>query len=313
MTGRRVGWPTASIADLIFEFRIVWQKAVISFFLCPLANVGRAWTSRELSPQLVTFNGNSFDLPVLRYRAMIHAPVIPLEGFFFSFHGVVCLALSQLFHERVRRYRARQQSRGRFFGTPLTLHFDFLSAVRTLAPLQWLQRRWYEWHPSPERLWLAGGLDHAGGGALPDVGPTWHVKAAADFNGDGKSDILWQHDSGLPAIWTMNGTTITAAVPFPMLGPRGTSLQQPISVATANPIFFGRTTAACRQSGPWTAPRSPLQLSFRILATTGTWFKRLSEVAQLIMGRETCVVHGLAILTVCCSLSDFRRLFPALK
>jgi FG-GAP repeat len=42
------------------------------------------------------------------------------------------------------------------------------------------------------------GITITGGAALPDVGPTWHVAAAADFNGDGKSDILWQHDSGLP-------------------------------------------------------------------------------------------------------------------
>src|SRR5246127_5477241 len=31
----------------------------------------------ELNPQLVTFNGNSFDLPVLRYRAMVHGVSAP--------------------------------------------------------------------------------------------------------------------------------------------------------------------------------------------------------------------------------------------
>jgi 3'-5' exonuclease len=31
----------------------------------------------ELRPRLVTFNGNSFDLPVLRYRAMVHSIAAP--------------------------------------------------------------------------------------------------------------------------------------------------------------------------------------------------------------------------------------------
>jgi hypothetical protein len=37
-------------------------------------------------------------------------------------------------------------------------------------------------------------------------GPSWQIKGSGDFNGDGKSDILWQGSDGTPAIWLMDGT-----------------------------------------------------------------------------------------------------------
>jgi predicted PolB exonuclease-like 3'-5' exonuclease len=52
------------------------EKALITSFVDRIA---------ELSPQLVMFNGSSFDLPVLRYRAMVHgvaAPGLALRPYF---------------------------------------------------------------------------------------------------------------------------------------------------------------------------------------------------------------------------------------
>ena len=47
----------------------------------------------------------------------------------------------------------------------------------------------------------------------PNPGPSWHVIDAGDFNGDNKSDILWQNADGQAAIWLMNGASVIGGGP----------------------------------------------------------------------------------------------------
>lgn len=44
------------------------------------------------------------------------------------------------------------------------------------------------------------------------VGAGWKIKAFADFNSDGQTDILWQQENGLMAVWLMNNLQIQKAV-----------------------------------------------------------------------------------------------------
>ena len=44
-----------------------------------------------------------------------------------------------------------------------------------------------------------------------DLPSMWKIVGTGDFNGDGKSDILWQDTSGNVAIWFMNGTQASGA------------------------------------------------------------------------------------------------------
>ena len=43
----------------------------------------------------------------------------------------------------------------------------------------------------------------------PNPGPNWKAIGTGDFNGDGRSDILWQNtNTGQASIWEMNGSSL---------------------------------------------------------------------------------------------------------
>jgi hypothetical protein len=47
---------------------------------------------------------------------------------------------------------------------------------------------------------------------LPPISTAWQVRQLADFNGDGKADILWRETaSGSSYLWLMNGATAVGA------------------------------------------------------------------------------------------------------
>jgi hypothetical protein len=62
-------------------------------------------------------------------------------------------------------------------------------------------------------------LTHVGSAALPTLPPSWEIATAADFNGDGKADLLLQNmTTGQRVIWFMNGTTRTSSWSLGVVG-----------------------------------------------------------------------------------------------
>ena len=92
----------------------------------------------------------------------------------------------------------------------------------------------------------ASGLksDAQAGNAIPAHAPTSALAATHDFDGDGKSDILWRDTSGDVAVWLMNGATVSQSAGLVTVPSTSQSSASMISTATGTPIFCGRIAVA---------------------------------------------------------------------
>ena len=65
-------------------------------------------------------------------------------------------------------------------------------------------------------IWLMDGANVLSAGPIsqyPTVDNSWKISGTGDFNGDGKSDILWRNTNGSTNIWEMNGLNVLANNP----------------------------------------------------------------------------------------------------
>jgi hypothetical protein len=65
--------------------------------------------------------------------------------------------------------------------------------------------------------WLMNGLSTTSTATIRAADPTWTITHVADFNLDGRADILWRKTDGTVALWLMDGLTVLSNVT--LLGP----------------------------------------------------------------------------------------------
>jgi hypothetical protein len=75
---------------------------------------------------------------------------------------------------------------------------------------------WQQSQRGVNALWFMGGTNNAqmiNSASLQSTAPGWKIKGVADFNGDGRPDILWRHRlSGSNVVWFMGGTQNTQII-----------------------------------------------------------------------------------------------------
>ena len=87
---------------------------------------------------------------------------------------------------------------------------------------------WQNSSTGERQIWLMNRTTHTSTVSLGVVATQWNIATWADFNGDGKVDIVLQNSStGQCQVWLMNGTTHVSTVSLPTVSP-------PWEIATAS-------------------------------------------------------------------------------
>jgi hypothetical protein len=110
---------------------------------------------------------------------------------------------------------------------PSEIDLRFIVPLRTEAVFRWQVRAIGDfnrdgfpdvvWQYGPTGLvafWLLNGVEVVADSVvgIGGPGPDWEVVGTGDANGDGETDLYWQHRvTGTLALWRMNGTQFVAA------------------------------------------------------------------------------------------------------
>jgi hypothetical protein len=85
-------------------------------------------------------------------------------------------------------------------------------AVRDFNGDEQLDLLWQHQTQGWVSVWLMNGLQQVRGLSLsPDRVPDtdWKIRGAADYNRDGQTDVVWQHQTtGLISVWLMEGLVL---------------------------------------------------------------------------------------------------------
>ncbi len=110
------------------------------------------------------------------------------------------------------------------------------------------------------------GTTRTGSDFLPELtDQNWKMVGAADFNSDGKPDLLWRNTAnGQNAVWYMDGTTRTGSGFLPQLADQNWMMVvRPTSTATASLTYSGEIPQTGRTlSGIWTGQLAPALASY---------------------------------------------------